>query len=388
MYNLPSMGASFQNGLVPSHNSAGQGKPQREHNTEGKADMADGRININQEAARSEHMSNRHRDTNSLQKYDRQDMRSHFSYTGQHDDVDEFGKADQLFQKTSTSLRQRPVHTGIHTSGRNTNPFITDISLSDQLLTSQTQDNITTIRQIVQDVVNESLIANMTAIPSESSTPRINKQVKIQPFNGQTSMETFLAHFQLASDYNKWTPSDQLMHLKLNLTGSASNILWDITPDKTDTVEKLKAVLIARFGTSGFVERFRVELRTRRRQPKETLQELLSDIQRLTTLAFPGPVNQTTEILAKEAYIDALDDEDMAMKIREREPSNLEEAARIAVRLESYKRLKKPEPMIQLVDSNATRTNDTSTSEVLMTMKEMLLAQQQYQKVALDEQRK
>jgi hypothetical protein len=51
-------------------------------------------------------------------------------------------------------------------------------------------------------------------------------------------------------------------------------------------------------------------------------------------------MNHITEILAKEAYIDALDDEDMAMKVREREPSNLDEAARIAVCLESYKRLK------------------------------------------------
>jgi hypothetical protein len=68
----------------------------------------------------------------------------------------------------------------------------------------------------------------------------------------------------------------------------------------------------------------------------ESLQSLLTDIQRLTSLAFPGPMNETTEIIAREAFIDALNDPVTALKIREREPLTFDEASRIAVRLESY----------------------------------------------------
>ena len=51
-------------------------------------------------------------------------------------------------------------------------------------------------------------------------------------------------------------------------------------------------------------------------------------------------MNQTTEILSKEAFIDALNDDIIALKIHEREPATLEEAARIAIRLECYDRLR------------------------------------------------
>jgi hypothetical protein len=46
--------------------------------------------------------------------------------------------------------------------------------------------------------------------------------------------------------------------------------------------------------------------------------------------------NATTEILAKDAFIDAMRDIELALKVREREPETLDEAYRIALRLEAY----------------------------------------------------
>ena len=117
------------------------------------------------------------------------------------------------------------------------------------------------------------------------------------------------------------------------------NILWEYTHDKLDTVDKVIHILTTRYGNNGLVERYRMELRTRRRQPNETLPQLLQDIQRLTSLAFPGPSNDTREIIARDAYIDALNDPVLALKIREREPSSLEETHNITMLLESYNRL-------------------------------------------------
>jgi hypothetical protein len=235
MYTPPSTGASFQHDLNPSHHSAGQRELQRNDNQKMRTDMDNRQINLSHDSVRSDQMTTRQRDTNVLQQYDRHDMRRHSPHKRQDDDSDEFGKADLLLQKASTSLKQRQKHTSMGTYGRNTNPFSTGISHTTPPLISPKQDDIATIRQIVQEVVNESLIANMTNMPTESSNQNKSRQIKIQPFSGHTSLETFLAHFQLASDYNKWSPSDQLMHLKLNLTGTASNILWDVTPDKTDS---------------------------------------------------------------------------------------------------------------------------------------------------------
>ena len=43
---------------------------------------------------------------------------------------------------------------------------------------------------------------------------------------------------------------------------------------------------------------------------------LHQDIQRLSSLAFRGAWNEASDVIARDAFIDALMDEDMALKIR------------------------------------------------------------------------
>ena len=151
-------------------------------------------------------------------------------------------------------------------------------------------------------------------------------------------METFIAKFSNAAEYNGWSEDDCLANMKASLTGGAANVLWDTPKSKHDSFEKLIQVLTTRFGNEGMSERFRCELRTRRRRPGESLQSLHQDIQRLASLAFQGPRTEAVEVLARDAFIDALDDSEFTLKIREREPLTLDDAVRLATRLESYRR--------------------------------------------------
>ena len=59
------------------------------------------------------------------------------------------------------------------------------------------------------------------------------------------------------------------------------------------------------------------------------------DIQRLASLAYANTYNETTQVIAMDAFIDALSDREIARKIMEREPHNLDEATRLALRLEA-----------------------------------------------------
>jgi hypothetical protein len=101
-------------------------------------------------------------------------------------------------------------------------------------------------------------------------------------------------------------------------------------------LQKLTEVLATRFGSTGMAERYRCELRSRKRKPDETLQTLHQEIQRLASLAFRGPWSEATDVIARDAFIDSLLDGDLALKIREREPATLDQAVKIAIRLESY----------------------------------------------------
>jgi len=91
-----------------------------------------------------------------------------------------------------------------------------------------------------------------------------------------------------------------------------------------------------RFGNVGQAERFRAELRVRRRQPGETLQQLYQDIRRLVSLAYPGPTSGVFNIVARDSFLDALDDDAFRIRILEKEPVTLDAALQIAVKLEAY----------------------------------------------------
>lgn len=47
---------------------------------------------------------------------------------------------------------------------------------------------------------------------------------------------------------------------------------------------------------------------------------MLHDIRRLVTLAYPAPASETTEAIARDSFLDAMTDSELALKVREREP--------------------------------------------------------------------
>jgi len=83
-------------------------------------------------------------------------------------------------------------------------------------------------------------------------------------------------------------------------------------------------------------ERFQTELRCRRRHRGESLRKLAQDIRRLMTLAYPGEKSRWAEHIACDVFLTALNDPEFELKIREREPVDLDEALKLARRFEVF----------------------------------------------------
>jgi len=163
--------------------------------------------------------------------------------------------------------------------------------------------------------------------------------MKPDKFNGKGSVETFLAPFDICADYNEWSDADRAAHLKCSVTRVAGQLLWDSGRPGTISYDELREKLRRRFGSDDQQEKFQAELRARRRRRGEPLAELYHDVRRLMTLAYPGEWNSSLcEQIAKDYFIASLADRDLELKIREREPRDLESAFRRAVRLEAYDR--------------------------------------------------
>ena len=84
-------------------------------------------------------------------------------------------------------------------------------------------------------------------------------------------------------------------------------------------------------------EKFQTEPSCRRRSQLETLRELAQDIRRLMTLAYPGEKSILAEHIARDALLVALGDPEFELKIREREPTSLDDALGIAQRFEVFR---------------------------------------------------
>ena len=163
-------------------------------------------------------------------------------------------------------------------------------------------------------------------------------RIKLQKFDGTSSWESWWAHFQNCSTYNKWSRRDKLAFLKGALTGNASQVLWDTDRSVTDSLSKLVDVLKSRYGGERQAEKYKAELQIRRRKPGESLSELHQDIRRLMALAFPKLMADAREEIACDHFTQALGDPNLALKVKERVPKTLDEALRVALQLEAWAR--------------------------------------------------
>ena len=158
--------------------------------------------------------------------------------------------------------------------------------------------------------------------------------VKLGNYDGNTCLQTFLARFENYADYFDWDEADKLFQLRASLAGAAGQILWDA--GKQSTVGQIIALLKARFGSDNQAERFRAELRSRKRSKGESLQKRYQDMRRLMSLAYPGESSTLSDIVGRHAFLEALDDQTLRVRILEKERKNVDEALNIASRLKAF----------------------------------------------------
>ena len=118
----------------------------------------------------------------------------------------------------------------------------------------------------------------------------------------------------------EWDEADKLFQLRANLVEAAGHILWDA--GKQSTVGRIVALLKARFASENQAERFRAELQNRKGTKGEPLQKLYQDVRRLS-LAYPGESSVLSDIIECDAFLEALDDQALRLRILEKEPKNL-----------------------------------------------------------------
>ena len=188
--------------------------------------------------------------------------------------------------------------------------------------------------------------------------------MKPQLFDGKEPINSFLAHFEVCAEFNNWSTKEKLAWLQWSLKGRAQQVLWDLPTSMLSPYEDIVKTLRQRFGSEHQSEVYKIELRNRRRRNNESISELMQDIRRLMVLAYSSATSDIWESVAINAFLEALDDSELALEVRKRGPVTLESAYREAMLLDGYMRVankgktsqsKRPEQ----IRATATVTPDT-----------------------------
>jgi len=142
---------------------------------------------------------------------------------------------------------------------------------------------------------------------------------------------------EITAEINRWTCDDKSLFLAGSLTGNARSILTEMNGRERRNFLSLVEKLKAWFGNENKAEVFRTQLKTRVRNKGESIPELAQTIRKVTRQAYPTASNDVIEALALDSFIDALNDSDIRLRLREIAPKNVSEAEQIAVRMEAHR---------------------------------------------------
>lgn len=176
-----------------------------------------------------------------------------------------------------------------------------------------------------------------TSVKVEASTAAMNKSrqfIKLDRYDGKSEIKAFLRGYEICARHNAWSNEERLDQLMCSLSAPADQFLWDFGSTSvmnwSDLVQKLRS----RYGSSDQTSLYQTQLGTRRQRDDEDLNGLVQDIRRLMSLAYPGCAAEHGEVIAVRAFLDAMKDQSLALKVREREPTSLDAAFKLGLRLD------------------------------------------------------
>lgn len=106
-------------------------------------------------------------------------------------------------------------------------------------------------------------------------------------FSGGSNVRMWLSTFEDFADDCEWDDKKKAKKLKLLVTGEAQIFVWEQPAEMAASYEKLKQKLIESFGNSLSCHKAMEEFEERKRQPNESLRELVYNLKLLHLCARP-----------------------------------------------------------------------------------------------------
>lgn len=205
--------------------------------------------------------------------------------------------------------------------------------------TSQENSNV----QIANNSTQANRNSNYTLQISDHAPVNVSHdkkqtlRMKPQNYSGSEDLQDFLTQFDITAEINGWNYTEKSLYLASTLTGSARSLLSELNDTDRRDFSCLVTKLKNRFSSENRAEVYRTQLKCRLRAKGETIPELAQSIRKMTRQAYPTASSDVVETLALDCFIDAINESEIRLRLREICPKNVSEAEQVAVRMEAQR---------------------------------------------------
>ncbi|GFX19137.1 retrovirus-related Pol polyprotein from transposon 412 [Trichonephila clavipes] len=165
--------------------------------------------------------------------------------------------------------------------------------------------------------------------------PYSKLSIKLFTYDGKSSWQVYKTQFSIVADANQWYSQTKACQLAASLRADAVDILQTLPETQRLDFDALVNALELRFGEKCVKDYSRLQLKSRQQKVSETLQELATDVERLSHLAFSDCPTEVREVLALQHFIDGVRDPEIQKALRMADLKDLKGALVFAMKLEA-----------------------------------------------------
>ncbi|GFY19661.1 retrovirus-related Pol polyprotein from transposon 297 [Trichonephila clavipes] len=190
--------------------------------------------------------------------------------------------------------------------------------------------------------------------------PYSKPSIKLSTYDGKSSWQVYKTQFSIVADANQWDSQTKACQLAASLRADAADILQTLPETQRLDFDALVNALELRFGEKCVKDYSRLQLKSRQQKVSETLQELATDVERLSHLAFSDCPTEVREVLALQHFIDGVRDPEIQKALRMADLKDLKGTLVFAMKFEAAQQAtRKDRHPIRAVNES-----DTSNSSV------------------------
>ncbi|GFX69136.1 retrovirus-related Pol polyprotein from transposon 412 [Trichonephila clavipes] len=190
--------------------------------------------------------------------------------------------------------------------------------------------------------------------------PYSKPSIKLSTYDGKSSWQVYKTQFSIVADANQWDSQTKTCQLAASLRADAADILQTLPETQRLDFDALVNALELRFGEKCVKDYSRLQLKSRQQKVSETLQELATDVERLSHLAFSDCPTEVREVLVLQHFIDGVRDPEIQKALRMADLKDLKGALVFAMKFEAAQHAtRKDRHPIRAVNES-----DTSNSNV------------------------